>query len=69
VCDRHGVPLAAAALQFPLAHPAVATIIPGPRSVPEFAEDLELLRRPIPGALWEDLRDAGLLHPKAPTPS
>ena len=36
ICDSHRVPLAAAALQFPLAHPAVASIIPGPRSVDEF---------------------------------
>jgi D-threo-aldose 1-dehydrogenase len=68
VCARHGVPLPAAALQFPLAHPAVAAIIPGPRSVTEFAENLELLRRPIPAALWDELRAAGLLHEAAPTP-
>ena len=69
VCDRHQVPLAAAALQFPLAHPAVAAIIPGPRSVPEFEANLRLLRYPIPAALWADLRDAKLLHPDAPTPT
>jgi len=68
VCDRHQVPLAAAALQFPLAHPAVAAIIPGPRSTAEFAANLNLLRNPIPPALWSDLRDAKLLHPLAPTP-
>ena len=69
VCDRHQVPLAAAALQFPLAHPAVAAIIPGPRSVAEFAANLNLLRYPIPSELWKDLRDAKLLHPLAPTPA
>ena len=69
VCDRHQVPLAAAALQFPLAHPAVAAIIPGPRSVAEFEANLRLLRYPIPTALWVDLQDAELLHPDAPTPS
>jgi len=68
VCDSHRVPPVAAALQFPLAHPAVAAIIPGPRSVPEFAANLELLRHPIPTALWADLRQAGLLHPDAPAP-
>ena len=68
VCDRHGVPLAAAALQFPLAHPVVAAIIPGPRSVAEFNANLELLQRPIPPELWTDLRSAGLLHAAAPTP-
>jgi D-threo-aldose 1-dehydrogenase len=69
VCDRHQVPLPAAALQFPLAHPAVAAIIPGPRNVAEFEANLELLRYPIPSALWADLRDAKLLHPDAPTPT
>src|SRR5712672_1933355 len=69
VCDRHQVPLAAAALQFPLAHPAVAAIIPGPRSVAEFEANLGLLRYPVPAALWADLRDAKLLHPHAPTPT
>jgi D-threo-aldose 1-dehydrogenase len=69
VCDSHRVPLAAAALQFPLAHPVVAAIIPGPRNAGEFQANLELLRFPIPTGLWTDLRDAGLLHPEAPTPS
>jgi D-threo-aldose 1-dehydrogenase len=69
VCDAHGVPLPAAALQFPLAHPAVAAIIPGPRSATEFEENLKLIRQPIPSALWAELRDRQLLHPEAPTPS
>jgi D-threo-aldose 1-dehydrogenase len=69
VCERHGVPLAAAALQFPLAHPAVAAIIPGPRNADEFRANLGLLRHPIPAALWQELRQAGLLHPDAPTPA
>jgi D-threo-aldose 1-dehydrogenase len=68
VCADHAVPLPAAALQFPLAHPAVAAIIPGPRSVQEFRANLDLLRLPIPPALWADLRDAELLHEAAPTP-
>jgi D-threo-aldose 1-dehydrogenase len=61
--------LAAAALQFPTAHPAVAAIIPGPRSVAECEANLDLLRYPIPSVLWSDLRDAKLLHPLAPTPA
>jgi D-threo-aldose 1-dehydrogenase len=69
VCDTHRVPLAAAALQFPLAHPAVAAIIPGPRNVEEFHANLKLLQHPIPAQLWTDLREAGVLHPKAPTPT
>jgi len=69
VCDSHKVPLPAAALQFPLAHPAVAAIIPGPRNAAEFAQNLDLLRHPIPSALWSDLKQAKLLHPDAPTPA
>ena len=69
ICDSHRVPLSAAALQFPLAHPTVAAIIPGPRNVDEFHANVRLLRHPIPAALWADLRDAGLLHPNAPTPA
>jgi D-threo-aldose 1-dehydrogenase len=69
VCDAHDVPLPAAALQFPLAHPAVAAIIPGPRAVEEFEENQQLMRHPIPAALWTDLRDQKLLHPQAPVPS
>ena len=68
ICDSHRVPLAAAALQFPLAHPVVAAIIPGPRNADEFNANLALLRHPIPAALWADLRQAGLLHPEAPIP-
>ena len=69
VCDAHKVPLPAAALQFPLAHPAVVAIIPGPRSAAEFEENVKLIRQPIPSALWAELRDKRLLHPEAPTPS
>jgi len=68
ICDSHRVPLTAAALQFPLAHPAVAAIIPGPRNVAEFHANRALLRHPIPAALWADLRQAALLRPEAPTP-
>jgi D-threo-aldose 1-dehydrogenase len=56
-------------LQFPLAHPAVAAIIPGPRAAAEFEANLPLIQQKIPAALWADLRDKGLLHPEAPTPS
>ena len=68
ICERHGVPLAAAALQFPLAHKAVAAVIPGPRNVAEFKENLQFFRQPIPPELWADLRALQLIHPHAPTP-
>jgi D-threo-aldose 1-dehydrogenase len=69
ICDSHRVPLVAAALQFPLAHPAVAAILPGPRNVDEFEANAKLVQYPIPPALWADLRNAELLHPDAPTPA
>jgi D-threo-aldose 1-dehydrogenase len=69
VCDSHHVLLPAAALQFPLAHPAVAAIIPGPRNAAEFTQNLLLLRHKIPASLWSDLREAKLLHPDAPVPN
>jgi D-threo-aldose 1-dehydrogenase len=56
VCDSRKVPVAAAALQFPPATPAVAAIIPGPRSANGFAVNLRLLCHPIPPALWRDCR-------------
>ena len=55
-CARHGVPLRAAALQFPLSHPAVATVIPGARSPEEVRENLALMAQPVPDALWQELR-------------
>jgi D-threo-aldose 1-dehydrogenase len=69
ICDSHRVPLVAAALQFPLAHPAVAAILPGPRNVDEFTANVKLLSYPIPPSLWADLRNAELLHPDAPIPA
>ena len=67
-CDRHETPLKAAALQFGLAHPAVAATIPGPRTPAEVEENLKMASFPIPPALWDDMMDAGLLPPNAPTP-
>ncbi len=68
VCRRHGVELAAAALQFPLAHPAVAAVIPGPECAAHVRSHLALLRAPIPGDLWAELRHEGLIRTEAPTP-
>ena len=68
VCDEHGVPLAAAAVQFPLHHPAVACVLIGPREPEHVSANNELLRMPLPDALWADLRSEGLLDPEAPTP-
>ncbi len=69
VCDAHKVPLPAAALQFPLAHPVVCAIIPGPRTAAEFNENLPLFTQKIPAGLWSDLKAQGLLHQDAPVPT
>ena len=68
VCERHHVPLRAAALQFILAHPAIASVIPGARSVAEVEENVALVEHPIPAALWADLKQDGLIADAAPTP-
>jgi D-threo-aldose 1-dehydrogenase len=68
VCARHGVPLKAAALQFPLAHPAVVAVIPGARSVAEVDENFRLMSHPIPRDFWKELREARLLPEEAPVP-
>lgn len=69
VCAAHNVPLAAAALQFVLGHPAVATVIPGSRSRAEAEQNAAWATVPIPPALWSDLRSEGLLRGDAPVPA
>jgi D-threo-aldose 1-dehydrogenase len=69
ICHRHQVPLAAAALQFPLAHPAISTIIPGALSRVEVLENAAALAIDIPTGFWAELRSEGLLHPAAPVPA
>jgi D-threo-aldose 1-dehydrogenase len=66
VCDRHDVPLKAAALQFGLLHPAVAATIPGPRSVAEIDENFAMVQHPIPSDLWAELKHDGLIAADAP---
>lgn len=68
VCHEHGVRLIEAALQFVMGHPAVRTVIPGAVTPAEVATNIELFSRPIPAALWSDLKSAGLVRPDAPTP-
>ena len=68
VCAAFTVPLAAAALQFPLAHPQVVSVIPGMAGRAQVAATLRLMRTEIPAAFWTALRREGLLHPDAPTP-
>jgi D-threo-aldose 1-dehydrogenase len=68
LCRRHRIALAAAALQFPLAHPAISSIIPGALSPAEARANAEALPVAIPADLWAELKHEGLLHPAAPVP-
>ena len=68
VCRLHEAPLAAAALQFPLGHPSVVSVIPGPVSTEEVRLNLAWMRRAIPDALWADLKAEKLIRADAPTP-
>lgn len=67
VCLAHGVPLKAAAIQFPLAHPAIASILTGARSRDEILENHAMFTTEIPSSLWDDLRSKGLIAAEAPT--
>lgn len=67
-CATHQVDVGALALQFPLAHPAVATVVAGMRSAEEATAAARRLRTQVPDAAWRDLHAAGLLAPWTPTP-
>ena len=69
ICQRHDTPLAAAAMQFPLAHPLFAAIIPGAIRAGQVEKNLQLLHHPIPAQLWAELKEEGLLAAHAPTPA
>jgi D-threo-aldose 1-dehydrogenase len=68
VCDRFGVPLKAAALQFPLGHPAVVSVLSGVRSVAELEENVRAFQHPLPFELWQELQREGLIPEEAPLP-
>jgi D-threo-aldose 1-dehydrogenase len=69
VCDAHGVPLRAAALQFALAHPAVDMVLVGARSAAEWQDAVAMAQHPVPPAFWRTLRDGGLVPHEAPLPA
>ena len=69
VCEANGVSLPAAALQFALGHPAVATVCTGARSAAQVRRNARLFDLPIPDSLWADLALAGLLRADAPLPT
>jgi len=67
-CERHGVPLRAAALQFVYAHTAVVAVAAGVRTIAHLDDTVAMLEVPIPDDLWDELRSEGLLPAEAPTP-
>ncbi|HEV8471643.1 MAG TPA: aldo/keto reductase [Methylomirabilota bacterium] len=67
-CARHGVSLGAAALQFLLGHPAVASVLPGPRTAAQVEASVRWLGEAIPDGLWQELKRERLLDAAAPTP-
>ncbi|AEM85520.1 aldo/keto reductase [Streptomyces violaceusniger] len=69
LAERHGISVKAAALQFALAHPATAAVIPGATRPSRIAEDVAALDETVPAAFWTELRDAGLVSPLAPLPT
>jgi len=69
VCRAHGVALPAAALQFPLAHPAVVSVIPGSARPSEVTQNIGFLSAPVPAAFWAELKERNLLDRDAPVPS
>jgi D-threo-aldose 1-dehydrogenase len=68
IADRHGVSMEAAGLQFSLAHPGVAAVIPGASRPERIAEDRAAFEEVVPADFWRELRAAGLVNPSAPLP-
>ncbi|MFD0273585.1 aldo/keto reductase [Kitasatospora sp. NPDC127111] len=68
-CERHGIPLRAAALRFPFGHPAVASVLVGTRNAAEVRDAAAVIGHPVPGALWAELKERGLLPAHVPTPA
>jgi D-threo-aldose 1-dehydrogenase len=69
LAQKHGISIKAAALQFSLAHPVAAAVIPGATRPSRIAEDVAALNEAVPAAFWTDLRAAGLVSPAAPLPN
>lgn len=68
ICVAHDVDLKAAALQFVLAHPAVATAVPGAQTIAELEQNISMVEQEIPATMWSDMRAARLIPDDAPTP-
>ncbi|MFG2881784.1 aldo/keto reductase [Streptomyces sp. NPDC048297] len=68
LAQKHGISIKAAALQFSLAHPVAAAVVPGATRPSRIAEDVAALTERVPAAFWTEVRAAGLVSPAAPLP-
>jgi D-threo-aldose 1-dehydrogenase len=68
ICEEFAVPLQAAALQFPLGHPQVASVVAGCASGAEARNCAAMFAQPIPAAFWHALGERGLVDARAPLP-
>jgi D-threo-aldose 1-dehydrogenase len=68
LCDQFAIPLRAAALQFPLAHPVIDVVVAGPQTTGHWQDAVAMVAHPIPDAFWRHLKAHGLLPRDAPTP-
>ena len=68
VCDRHNVDLKAAALQYVMAHPVVASVIPGAQTEQEVEQNIQMASADIPADLWSEMKQEKLIPSDAPTP-
>ena len=66
ICDKHNVPLKAAAIQFPLFHPLVTTVIPGMLNPDQVKENILMMQYDIPKKFWHELKNLNLIHPDSP---
>ena len=69
VADEFGIPLPAAALQFPLGDEIVCSVIPGPRDKGELEQIVTWFKTPIPKEFWSTLKEKKLMEPSATVPS
>ncbi|WP_117196030.1 aldo/keto reductase [Rhizobium terrae] len=69
IADRYGISMKAAGLQFALANPAVAAVIPGASQPGRIAEDRAALQETVPADFWRELRESGIVNSAAPLPA
>ena len=68
ICGNYNIPLAAAAIQFPLAHPVVKTVVTGAVNVKELEENVSYLDVKIPNDFWQELKELNLIAKESPVP-